>query len=115
MLGAFELVAIDGTCLRLAAYEASRTSGHLTANGLVTLMMVDKDMAYYVKGRAVPSRVPVPAGHAIFDVRVEHVTADHVDTGREGDARILCGIQYEANDAHWEKARAILEAMTGKP
>jgi hypothetical protein len=111
MLSAFEVVARDAGRLRLATYDTSRTSRHLTSNGIVTLVMVDEGMAYYVKGRATPAAGGPPDGHAFFDVQVDQVAVDAADEEREGGARIISGIRYTAGDAHQERARALLQAL----
>jgi flavin reductase (DIM6/NTAB) family NADH-FMN oxidoreductase RutF len=111
MVSAFEVAVLDAARLRLATHDTSRTSANLEANGRVTLAFVDEGAAWYVKGLAARSAVPAPPGHAFFDVQVQQVKADTADAAREGEARIVSGIRYAADDVHVQRAREMLARL----
>ncbi|MFQ5795967.1 MAG: pyridoxamine 5'-phosphate oxidase family protein [Candidatus Bipolaricaulia bacterium] len=54
MLSYGEVVAIDPGTLRLVTWEGTTTTGNLKRNPNVTLILVDREGAYYIKGRAEP-------------------------------------------------------------
>ena len=112
MLSAFEMVARDAATLRLGTYATSRTSRHLRDDGRLTVMLVEPDAVYYVKGRA---RLIAPAlrcapGIAKFEVRVEHVRADASDS-REGAVRVVDGIRIAREAVHAAEVRARLAEL----
>ena len=112
MLSPFEVTARDAARLRIGTWAASRTSRHLAGDGRITVMVVDADAAYYVKGRA---RLLAPAlrcapGVAKFEVRVEQVRADAVDP-REGAVRIVGGIRIARAAVEPAEVRALLAEL----
>ena len=112
MLSHQELIAVDSGLLRLATYATSQTTRNLTANGIVTVMIVDEGAAYYVKGTS--QRLDAPElGLAMFEVRVTEVRVDGADA-TEGAVRILNGIRFEADDVYCEKATATLRALQSR-
>src|SRR5512136_1437886 len=44
-----EMVAVDRRRLRLALYRTSRTADNLRRNGKLTVCLIGKNMAYYIK------------------------------------------------------------------
>lgn len=113
MLSSLEVAATGAEALRLATYDSSRTAANLAVRGLVTLVVVEPGAVYYVTGHAEPSTTSAPRGYAFFDVRVDEVRIDETDAAREGHVRITSGIQFAADDVHWEKAREMWEALKG--
>jgi hypothetical protein len=112
MLSPFELVARDAATLRLGTYASSRTSRHLRDDGRLTVMLVEPDAVYYVKGRA---RLMAPAlrcapGIAKFEVRVEQVRADAPDP-REGAVRVVDGIRIARAVVQPAEVRAMLAEL----
>ncbi len=114
MLSHQELIAVDARRLRLATYAGSQTTRNLTANGVVTVMIVDEGVAYYVKGT--PQRLADASdlGLALFDVRLTEVRVDGAGA-TEGTVRILNGIRFEADDVYWNRASEIRRALRGEP
>ena len=114
MLSPLEIVALDPGRLRLVTYPASRTAAHLAADGRVTLMFVDSDLACYVKGTARPAAPPGPDG-ARFEVRLDEVTVDRPDVRREGPSRITSGIRIARPVVEEEEARQRLAWLAKDP
>ena len=110
MLSLQELIAVDARRLRFATYAASQTSRNLSANGIVTVMIVDEDVAYYLKGTSQRLADASDLELALFDVRLTEVRVDRADA-TEGTVRILHGIRFEADDVYWKRSTATLRAL----
>lgn len=106
MLGHHEVVAVDAARLRLATYATSQTTRNLTANGIITMMIVDEGAAYYVKGTSQRVDDAPDLGLAVFDVRVNEVRVDGA-AATEGAVRIIHGIRFEADNVYWRRAGEI--------
>ena len=50
LLSYFEVVALNRRTIRLATYAESRTTGNARRDGKLTLVFVDAEFVYYVKG-----------------------------------------------------------------
>ena len=62
MLSYADVIAKDGGSLNLATWGDGECAADLRRNGRITLLVIDDDMAYYVKGRA--SEIQVSGGCA---------------------------------------------------
>src|SRR5687768_11618687 len=51
MLSYYEVAAIDAGTLHLAVYNDSRTCANMRARSLATLVVVDKGLVCYIRGR----------------------------------------------------------------
>jgi hypothetical protein len=97
MLSYFEVVAIGRANIRLAIYKNSSTAANIRRNGKLTILIVDRRMAYYVKGSAAElAHEMASAPHnSIFSLRVEQVLADSANEEFEPGVYIAGGITYE--------------------
>lgn len=90
MLSHWEVLAMDKNSIRIATYDGSTTTKNIERSGAVTLVVIDRQMAFYIKGKA--SFLGRPRGDAsnkIFGVRVGQVLKDELH-GTE----IVTGIRY---------------------
>ena len=60
MLSRLEFVALDHRNIRLSLHTRSRTTRNLRANGRLTVIVVDEDAVYYVKGDALALAITRP-------------------------------------------------------
>jgi hypothetical protein len=120
MISYYDIVARSPSHLRLATWGDGECARDLRSNEKLVMLMIDRDMTYYVKARA--EEIP-EAGRgltdvnnqggesevAIFDVRVEGVWEDKIPT-----ARVLTGVVFQGSDmedqAHQGIFRQLMEA-----
>ena len=101
-----EIIAISAHELRIGLYPNSSTTRNILARPRLSLLIVDGDSVYYVKGTA--SEQPAE-GIVRFDVRAEQVLVDN-----EPGAHITSGLGFEmAQGKEWwvgtaEKTLALL-------
>jgi flavin reductase (DIM6/NTAB) family NADH-FMN oxidoreductase RutF len=115
LLSYFEVVAKDATRLRLAVYGTSATSANIRRSGVLTLVVIDERVVYYVKTRA-SERAPVMRAarwNAAFECRVEQVLADEPNEKIEPGAYVAGGITYvnPGRAAELERAAAVLAEL----
>jgi hypothetical protein len=103
-----EMVAVDRRRLRLALYRTSRTADNLRRNGKLTVCLIGRDMAYYVKAAVEAAQDPMEgfAHLARFEVRVASVLVDQAREDLEPGARITEGILFDPG-------RPVEEALQG--
>jgi hypothetical protein len=115
LLSYFEVVAIDQRTIRLATYAESRTTRNATRNGQVTLIFVDTEFVYYVKGavQQLASSMRATPYNAKLDVQVQDVLRDAPDPVREPGAHIATGIRYvnPQRSAELERARLVIAEL----
>ncbi|GBC82773.1 hypothetical protein HRbin10_01905 [bacterium HR10] len=106
LLSYFEVVAHDARTLHLAIGNRSRTARNLRERERLTLIVVDAEVVYYIKGRAreIAPRMEASPEDAVFCVRVEHVLADRSREG-ESPAVITAPITYRALDPRAWRSR----------
>jgi hypothetical protein len=93
LLSAGEVLALDGTTVRLALWPASRTTSNLNRTGRGTLALVHAGGAYTVRIHA--RRLgELPGPLAAFEAEVAAVRRDEV-----GYARLRSGITFDLPDA----------------
>ena len=92
-----EIVALDRHRLRLALYRTSRTTDNLRRNGKLTVCLIGRDMAYYIKAGAEAPRDPMDGfpNLVCFEARVETVLADQTRDDFEPGASITGGILFD--------------------
>jgi hypothetical protein len=120
MLSYADVIASDRNRLRLATWGDGECANDLRTNGKIALLVIDYDMAYYVKGTASEIRgratdlsdVNQEGGEsplAFFQIEVREVYEDRVPT-----ARVLSGVKFEGSEAeeqtHEKILRRLLEA-----
>jgi hypothetical protein len=112
-----EVLAIDARRLRLVIYRSSGTSNHLRRSGRLTLCLIEAGIAYYVKLRATEQPAePTLSELARFEATVEQVRVDQAREDLEGQARITCGIEFDAGRpasevlADWQRVHQALRA-----
>ena len=117
MLSYADVIAKNGSNLDLATWGDGECATDLRRNGRITLLVIDEDMAYYVKGRAREVEVSGDAltdvnddgGHstlAYFHVAVEGVFEDRVPT-----AKVLGGVTFEGSESEQIAHDAILKKL----
>jgi hypothetical protein len=115
LLSYFEVVAIDRRTIRLATYAESRTTRNATRLGKVTLIFIDAEFVYYVKGvvRQLAASMRATPYNAKLDVQVQEVLRDAPDPVREPGAHIANGIRYvnPQRTAELERARLVIAEL----
>ena len=117
MLSYADVIANDGGNLHLATWGDGECATDLRRNGRITLLVIDDDMAYYVKGRASEIQVPGDAltdandtgGHsalAYFHIAVQRVFEDRIPT-----AKVLGGVIFEGTESEQIAHDAILKKL----
>jgi hypothetical protein len=116
MLSYADVIARDKKTLRLATWGDGECARNLRSNGKLTLLVIDRDMAYYIKGAAaeLKSRVPVTdlnqeGGEsllAFFSIEVREVYEDRVPT-----ARVSSGVTFEGSEIEEKAHQQILKQL----
>ena len=117
MLSYADIIARDPKTLRLATWADGECALDLKATGKVTVLVIDHDMAYYVKGHAVEVQLAGPdvtdinqeggeSPLAFFEINVEHVMEDRVPT-----ARVLSGVTFEGSEVEDQAHQEILKRL----
>lgn len=97
LLSYTEIVAKSQRNIRLAVYSASRTARNLRQNSKLTIIVIDRNMAYYVKGttreiRPALESFPSMAG---MNMSVEEVLADRPTSSElELGTQITSGVTF---------------------
>ena len=93
-----ELVALDQRRIGLATYADSTTTANMRQRGRLTLLLVEPDGTYYIKGtvRERSGGLPAFPGLAHLEMRVEQILEDATREDLEGEARIASGLRFEA-------------------
>jgi hypothetical protein len=120
MVSTYDIVARTPSNLRLATWGDGECANDLRLNGKLAMLIIDKDMTYYVKATAQEiagashglSDINNQGGEspvAIFDVQVEKVFEDKIPT-----ARVVSGVIFKGSDsedqAHQSIFKQLLEA-----
>ncbi len=94
MLSPREVVARSRSRLLALLYEESRSSCNLRREGRISLVVINPEMSYYVRASACErAGLPEAPREALFELRVEQVLEDVIET-----ARIVTGLTYEGHD-----------------
>jgi hypothetical protein len=119
MLSYADIVAMDRNRLRLATWGDGECARNLRQNGKATLLVVDRDLAYYIKSRAaeISEREKITdinqdggdSPLAFFNMAVEEVKEDRVPT-----ARVLSGVTFEGSESEDKAHREIFKLLTQK-
>ena len=115
MLSYLEVIAADGSSLRIAPWSNSITTANLRREGKATSIVVDEEMAYYIQTTAqeLDRNLDGFPGMARINLRVESILEDKA-LDYEGAARVSTGIRFVNPDmdaAHIERGRRVLEAL----
>ncbi|MBI3048125.1 MAG: pyridoxamine 5'-phosphate oxidase family protein [Acidobacteria bacterium] len=115
LLSYFEIVALDRRTIRLATYAGSRTTGNARREGKLTLVFVDAEFVYYVKGavRQLDAAMRATPYNAKLDLQVVEVLSDAPDPVHEPGAHIASGIRYvnPQRGAELERAEQVLREL----
>lgn len=117
MLSYADIVAKDRKTLRLATWGDGECASNLRHNGKLAMLVIDYDMAYYVKGIAVEMKESSDrltdinqdgseSTLAFFKVQVEQVFEDRVPT-----ARVLTGVTFEGSEIEEQAHQKILKRL----
>ena len=99
LLSYAEVLAVTPQVLRIAVSATSATARNLAARGALTLCVIGRDGAAYLKtgARALPAEPSLEAqGLAAFEARVEDVLVDAPPAGER--AHLTSGITFTADD-----------------
>ena len=112
MLSSLEVVARDAHTVALTTHAASRTTRHLKVNGRITLIVVNRDGAFYIKGDALLALDAMAAApdQVAFNIRVLTVLQDN--PAAYENARITTGIGVSRGSVDESRSRAILDELT---
>lgn len=113
-----EVVALDARQLCLATYRGSRTSENMRRTGRLTLCLIDRGMAYYLKGEVREVENPMAGFPELtrFAMTLRAVLVDQARDDVEPGARLTGGITFEvakdreASVAYWNRLRHALVA-----
>lgn len=91
MISYYELVAKDRSRLNLAIGKGSTTAGNLRRTGCVTLLITDRGINYYLKGktREVKESLDAAPFVSLFRVEIEYLLED-----QDPDAMITGGVVF---------------------
>jgi pyridoxamine 5'-phosphate oxidase-like protein len=105
MLSHWEIFARTTKDMRIATYASSRTTENLLRTGKVTMVLIDRGMAYYIEGAASPRGTQARLSNRFFDVKVQRVLRDELP-----GARITSGIRY-TEDKEVEPHRSLRKEL----
>ncbi len=118
MLSYFEVAALDRQNVRLAVYNDSRTCANMRERGKATLIIVDQNLACYIRGvveQVAPAMASAPF-NAMLNLRVAEVTFDEPPPDLEPGAFVTGGITYRPRSgAPLAQARAVLSELQHQP
>jgi hypothetical protein len=117
LLSYADIVAKDKKTLHLATWADGECAADLRHNGRLAALVIDYDMAYYVRGIAKEvagvaqdlTDVNQEGGEsplAFFKVRVEQVFEDRVPT-----AKVLSGVTFEGTEVEEQTHREVLRRL----
>ena len=112
LLSYFEVVAKDERNIRLATYKDSSTTNNMRRNGKLTILIVDKRIAYYLKGTAeeLVREMNSSPHNSKLNFRLEQVLADEANEEYEPGVYLTSGVTYKRSaDPH--QARALIEEL----
>ena len=117
MLSYFEVAAVDRQQVRLAVYNTSRTCANMRERGKATLIVVDQNLACYVRGVTIEV-VPAMASasfNAMLNLRVDEVLFDEAPPDLEPGAFVTGGITYRPRTgASLAQARTVLAELQNR-
>lgn len=92
MLSSWEVFAKDRARVRIATYDSSTTTKNLMRDGKATLLLIDRGITYYIKGKATSLRrhARCDPSNSIFELKIARVLEDKLP-----GATITSGITYE--------------------
>lgn len=115
LLSYFEVLALDSHTIRLAMYAESRSTRNARREGRLTLLLIDSEFVYYIKGSVeeLNASMRVTPSSARLTLRVTDVLADAPDPAFEPGAYIASGIRYvnPGRAQELERARLVLAEL----
>ena len=108
ILSDFEVVTLDSRTIRLAVYGGSGTARNARRDGHLTLVLIEPEYVYYIKGTAseLSASMRCTPHNAKLSLSVVEVLQDSPDAGFEPNARITTGIRFVNPDREREMVRA---------
>ncbi len=114
LLSYYEMVARNSSTLDMALWKDSSTAKNLRRDGKITLMISDRDVNFYIKGRVQELQYEMAGAPQVsrFRVSVEELLED-----QEPNAQITSGMTYarqkqrEANDFAAKVLRILCEGL----
>lgn len=118
MLSYYEVAAVDRQNVRLAIYTDSRTCANMRERGKTTLIVVDENLACYVRGvvrEIVPAMTSAPF-NAMLHLGIDEVLFDEPPPDLEPGAFVTSGITYRPRTGQpLAQARAVLAELQRGP
>ena len=110
-----EVLAVDSRTIRIAVYGRSGTARNVRRDGGLTLLLIESEFVYYIKGTAteLSASMRCTPHNAKLSLAIVDILQDSPDAGFELDARIASGIRYVNPDREPQMARArqVLEEL----
>jgi hypothetical protein len=108
ILSDFEVVATDSCTIRIAVYGGSGTARNVRRDGRLTLLLIEPEFVYYIKGTAAELSASMRCAphNAKLSLAVVDILQDSPDAGFEPNARIASGIRYVNPGRQQQMARA---------
>jgi len=117
MLSYADVIAGDESNIHLATWGDGECASDLRRNPKITLLVIDHDMAYYVRGEGAEVH---PEGETLTDVNQAggdsalaffHIAVKQVLEDRVPTARVLGGVTFEGSDSEQIAHDAILKRL----
>ncbi|MHB8566477.1 MAG: pyridoxamine 5'-phosphate oxidase family protein [Nitrososphaerales archaeon] len=105
MLSYYEVVAKSDHSLLILTYAKSSAAENLLRTGNVTILFVDEEVSYYVRGKCAKigdGRIVGSPGEILFSCMVTDVSEDKLPT-----AKILSGLTFSGYDPGMPKENRI--------
>ena len=115
MLSYLEVIAADRGNIRIAPWNNSTTTANLLREPKATLIVVDKEMAYYIQTSAEQMSRELEGfpDMAKINLRIESILEDKA-LDYEGSARVTTGIRFEnpqMDKTYLSRGRSVLDAL----
>jgi len=96
LLSYYEIVAKNPSTIDMALWKNSSSANNLRLKSKVTMMITDKDINYYIKGRATEIEAEMAGAPQVSRFRV---TTEELLEDQESNARITSGMTYSRTTA----------------
>ena len=91
LLSYYEIVARNSSSLDMALWRDSSTANNLRRDGKITLMITDKDINFYIKGRVQELQYEMAGAPQVSRLRM---TVEELLEDQEANAQITSGMTY---------------------
>ena len=91
LLSYYEIVARNSSSLDMALWRDSSTANNLRRDGKITLMITDKDINFYIKGRVQELQYEMAGAPQVSRLRI---TVEELLEDQEANAQMTSGMTY---------------------